>query len=60
MHDANMNYFAINTKSADYCPNCHEASFIDKQCPICGYSEHVENQSYFVDFNIDPNKKGDE
>ena len=48
MHDANMNYFAINTKSADYCPVCGNASFIDNACPICGYNEHVENQHYKV------------
>lgn len=48
MHDANMNYYAINTKSADYCPVCGNASFIDKACPICGYTEHVEDQDYTV------------
>ena len=50
-HDNNMNYFAINTRSADYCPACGEASFIDKQCPICGYHEHIDNQHYEVEFN---------
>ena len=55
MHDANMNYFAINTKSADYCPNCHETSFIDNKCPICGYSEHVDNQHYEVEFDMTGN-----
>ena len=53
MYESNMNYFAINTKSADYCPNCGEASFIDKACPICGYNEHIKEQHYEVEFNID-------
>ena len=44
-----MNYFAINTKSADYCPACGNASFINDKCPICGYQEHVDNQHYMVD-----------
>ena len=47
-HDANMNYFAINTKSADYCPACGNATFIDDKCPICGYHEHVDNQHYTI------------
>lgn len=49
-----MNYFAINTKSADYCPACGNASFINDKCPICGYHEHVDNQHYKV--NLSSNK----
>ena len=52
-HDSNMNYFAINTKSSDYCPACGNASFINDKCPICGYHEHVDNQHYEADFNIE-------
>lgn len=52
MHDKDAGYFAINTKSADYCPACNHASFINNKCPICGYTEHVDNQHYEVEFNI--------
>ena len=48
MHDNNMNYYAINTKSADYCPICGNASYINDACPICGYHEHVDSQDYKV------------
>ena len=49
MHDNNAGYFAINTKSADYCPICGNASFINDSCPICGYNEHVDEQHYKVE-----------
>lgn len=51
MHDNNAGYFAINVKSADYCPACGNASFIDTACPVCGYNEHVEKQHYEVEFH---------